>query len=176
MFANRLAAVSQHFHEFIAANPFAEIFQPVNLPLTFFARRATDSNVFQRAAEAAHCVPFEMRQNNHRVVIVNVRAHRDFFKMKAVANRKVNVAFLVQNIDRAKRPAVLFQNVPMPFSRRTHSAISNIRLDNRGVRNLRLKNFHHIGRQNVRSIRLAGVKFDSDFAGNVAVNFIVKCD
>ena len=86
MITNRLARISHEFHQKFARDPFAVILQTMDLPLAQFAARATDGDIFQRTAEAAHCVPFEVRQDNQRIIIGKVRANRNFFEVQAAVD------------------------------------------------------------------------------------------
>ena len=148
----------------------------VHLPLARLARGAADGDILQRAAEAAHGVPLEMRQDNQRIIVDEMRAHRHFLQMESVLHRQIDVALGVDDVHRAEGPAVRLQRFPMAFRGSAGTAVSHVRLDDRRAGNLRHEIPHHVPGQDVRAVGLARVQLDGDLALNFRVHLLVELD
>ena len=173
-----LRRVSHKLHKMFFCRPGPPIFRrrpcyTVNLPLADLSRRAADGDVLHRAAETAHGMAFEMCQDNHRIVIDDMAAHCDFFQMLTAADRQVNVAEFVHDIDRAESPAVDFQRFFMAFRRIAIAGVQRVRLYNSTVRNMSHKFLDHIPRQDIRAMLFTSMKLYGHLAVNALVNLVI---
>ena len=146
----------------------------MDLALTDLARSAADSDILQRTAITAHGMAFEMGQDDHRIIVYNVAAHGDFLQVLAAADRQIDRAFFIYDIDRAESPAIDLQRFPMRSRRIAVPFIERIGFDNRTVRDMGHKGFDHIPRQDIGAIFFAGMQFDGDFAINAFIDLIIK--
>ena len=137
---------------------------------------AADRDIFHRTAESAHGVTFKVSQHQHRVVIDDAFAHRDFFEMESVTNRQIDITVLIHDIDRAERPAVNFKGLSMVGSVFSSAAVKRVRFNNRAVRNRLLQSLNHVARENIRSVWFAGMQLDRYFSVDFFVDQVVKLD
>lgn len=112
-----------------------------------------------------------MRKHRHRVVIDQVGAHRHLAKPFAALNRQKRVGFLVENIHRAKRPAVRLQCLAVLLGRVAPTFIKRVRLNNRGAGQIFFEKCLDPGVwKDVGAVGLAGVELDGhtpvDTVGN----------
>ena len=118
---------------------------------------AADRDIFHRTAESAHGVTFKVSQHQHRVVIDDAFAHRDFFEMESVTNRQIDITVLIHDIDRAERPAVNFKGLSMIGSVFSSAAVQGIRFNDRAIGNGLLQGLDHVTRKNIGTVRFSGV-------------------
>lgn len=77
---------------------------------------AANAQVFVRSAEAAHGVALEVGECEHGVVVKHVSAHMHFVKPFAAGDGQGGNAFLVHNVYRVERPAVVGDGLAMLFA------------------------------------------------------------
>ena len=90
--------------------------------------------------------------------------------MLTVADRKINGALCVHDINRAERPAVHLQRFQMLFCGITVALIERVGFYDGAVGDLLLQRFDQLARQNVGAVLFAGVQFDSNLAVNAFVD------
>ena len=98
-------------------------------------RRDADRKLLERAAVAAHRVPLEVREHEHRIVIFNILADVIFPDHRAVRNRQLKVRPLgVENINRKiAAPAVLLHRFFVFFGRVALALIGRVAFDDRSA-------------------------------------------
>ena len=69
----------------------------------------------------------EVREDQHRIVVDDVPAHRNFLKVLAAFNGQIHRALSVHDVNRAEGPAVGPQGFTMPFRGLPRTGIQNIR-------------------------------------------------
>ena len=89
--------------------------------------------------------------------------------MLTVADRKINGALCVHDVNGAEGPAVDLQRFQMLFCGITVALIERVGFDDGAVRDLLLQCFNQLAWQNVGAVLFAGVQLD----GNLAVNAFV---
>ena len=130
---------------------------------------AADADILIRTAEAAFTVSLKMSQHEQGIVIQNILSHLQLGKPFSAFYRKRRCPVLIHDIDRAERPAVGLQGFSMILRRIAAAVIVGIRLYNRRLRKLFSDQFLHPGSGNdIRPVRLPGMKLNSHFSGQTA--------
>ena len=129
-------------------------------------RGAADGQLLQCAAEAAHRVALEVRQNQHGVIVRHVLANEVLLNLLAVRNCELQIGSLgVQQVDReALRPAVLLHGLAVLFGGVALAGIGGVALDNRAVHAVDHR-LPKIRAQEVLVSLLAGVYLHCDLTG-----------
>ena len=187
MIARRFTGIRHQFHELILHR---HIMRPivarrrhirsfgvtVHLPFAHLPRRHAYRYIFERTAEAAHHVPFEMRQHQNRIVSGQSFAHFDTLQMQSAVDGEINAAVFVHDVDGTKRPAVDLERLSVLCRRVSGARVHRVRFDDVAVRNVRLQFRNHVARQDIRTVRFTRVQFDSDLAVNRFADHIVEFD
>ncbi len=132
--------------------------------------RAADGDILHRTAEAAHGVPLEMGQHHHRVVIKHVFADRHFLETLPAFNGDHHRAVLVHDVHRAEIPAVDLEGFAMIRRCVSLALVQGIGFHQSAVGNMLLQGFHHVPRQDVGAVRLAGMHLDGCLSGNTPID------
>ena len=148
----------------------------MHLTLAHFAIGTADGDIFERAAKSAGSVAFEMSQNNHGIIVDDMRPHGNLRQMKAVSHGKHDTAILVHDVYIAECPAIDAKSFPVFLRRSAVAGIHGVRLNDRAVRDMRLKRFHHVTGQNVWPMLLTGMELDGNFAVNALADTIIEFD
>ena len=73
-----------------------------------------DRNIFQRSAEPAHGMPFEMGKNENGIIILEMIAHIIYRKLFSTRYRKFRFSFLIHDIHlKETGPAMGRHSLPM---------------------------------------------------------------
>lgn len=173
-----LADSAHLFHQALLGWPLIpgqrRIGSTVHLSLANSAVGAANGQIFHRAAEAAHGVALEVREDYHRIVVDDVAAHGDFLKVLSAFDRERDGAFFVHDVDGTKRPAVDLRRFPVVFRRVAAPVVKSVRFDDRALRNLRLKGANHRARKDVGTVPFASMKLDGHLSGDVFVDKLVE--
>ena len=172
MIRHGLAAFDHAFHEVRSARPVVVSFA-VQFALAARTRGATDRDVFEASAEAAHRVALKVRQNDHRVVVEKVLADVDFLEPLAALDRQRNVALFVHDVDGREGPAVRLEDLAVTGRRLTGTRIEDVALHDRGG-HFRLEGLHPFARNDVGTVRFARMELQGRAARDVAVDELVE--
>ena len=136
--------------------------------------RAADADVLVRAAEAAHHVTLEVRQNQQRVIVQHGLADVHLRKPLAALDRKRGNALGVRDVHRAERPAVDLQRLAMLFGGIAAALIVRVGLDDRRVRQTGFDQLSDPwSGDDIGALRLAGVQLDRHLAGQHRGNLVI---
>ena len=118
---------------------------------------------------------FEMGKHDHGIVIQQVLAHGDLFKLFASGDGQGHVAVLVHDVYRGEgRPAVLFKRPAVAFRGLAQAAVEDVAFHHVGVGNRSQKGFDPFAGQDVGAAGFAGMQLDGDFPGDVPVDHAVE--
>ena len=155
------------FHQFFHGDG-PHVIRAFRLVDPFFADftvRAANADVFVGTAEAAHHVTFEMCQRDHSVIIKHGFTDGHVFEPLSSLDGKECGAFIIGDVNGAEGPAVDFQCLTVFFGRVAVTFVEGVGFDDMGIRQVCFDQvFDPIPRDDVRSVRFAGVEFDGNFA------------
>lgn len=104
----------------LRASPLLTVFR-VDHRFADLAVGAADADILQRAAVAAHRVAFEVRVNDHRIIIKDALAHRHLFEVPATLDGQHRRAELVHDIHLAEVEAICPDRLAVPRRRLTRA-------------------------------------------------------
>jgi len=127
-----------------------------------------------RAAEAAHRVAFEMRQDQQRIVARHMVADRHLREPLAALDRHHGRAVLVHDVDGRKRPAICRNRLAVLLRRVAAALVIRVRLDNGRIRQTAREEFPDPrARDDVRPVRLARMELHADLARERARDAVI---
>ena len=135
------------------------------------------ADVLVAAAETALGVPLEVGQRHHRVVVLQMTAHRHLGKPFAADDGQFCSAFLVEYVDRAEGPAVHLQGLTVLGGGVAVAGVIGVGLYHCGVGQVFLqKGFHPLAGDDVGTVGLAGVKLHTHTAFYLSAHLLVGLD
>ena len=172
----RLAGLGHALHELLLGDiPLVVLTgSGVDPGLADAAVSAADADVLAAAAETSLGMSLEMGENDHRVVVGDVAAHRHAVEPFAAFHRQGQGVLLVHDVHGAEGPSVDLQSPAVLLGGVAVADIVGIGLDNSGIRDIFLNQLLHPGaRDNVRAVLLAGMQFHGHTAHDVAAYRLV---
>ena len=131
-------------------------------------RGDTDRNVLHRTAEAAHRMTFEVRQDDRKVVVEEMRADEIFSQVPAARDRKSRLTLGIHDIDRSDRREPMIGGGLQVIGRTgPPAAVGRIALDDRAA-DLANQITDQGRLQEMVPARFAGREFDGDLARRLA--------
>ena len=118
-----------------------------------------------------------MSQGNQGIVFRHMGAVGHVIEPLSSLYRKIDRSVFIHDVDRAEGPAVYFQRLPVLLCRIAVSFVIGVRFDDHRVLEalLVLQYFLHPGsRDDVRTVRFAGVELYCDFPADLRVYFFIR--
>ena len=135
------------------------------------AIRTADADVFIRAAKAALGVAFEVGEDKHRIVVEDVFSHLHLGEPLAALDRQRRSSVRVHDVHRTEGPAVDLQGLPVLLGGVAAALIVGVGLHNGRTRQVLFNQLlDPRARDNVWSVRFAGVQLDGNLAGHIAAD------
>ena len=119
-------------------------------------------------------MPLKVREDQHRIVIDDMAAHRNFLEVLAAFNWQIHRSLSVHDVNRAEGPAVDFKGLEVILGGVAVAVIESVGLDNRALRDACLQGLHHFARQDVGTVTLAGMELNGDLARQIALDQVVE--
>ena len=79
-------------------------------------------------------MPLKVREDQHRIVIDDMAAHRNFLEVLAAFNGQIHRSLSVHDVNRAEGPAVDFKGLEVILGGVAVAVIERVGLDNRALR------------------------------------------
>ena len=119
-------------------------------------------------------MPLKVREDQHRIVIDDMAAHRNFLEVLAAFNWQIHRSLSVHDVNRAEGPAVDFKGLEVILGGVAVAVIEGVRFDNRALRDACLQGLHHFARQDVGTVTLAGMELNGDLARQIVLDQVVE--
>ena len=119
-------------------------------------------------------MPLKVREDQHRIVVDDVAAHRNFLEVLAAFNGQIHRSLSVHDVNRAEGPAVDFKGLEVILGGVAVAVIERVGLDNRALRDTCLQGLHHFARQDVGTVTLAGMELNGDLARQIVLDQVVE--
>ncbi len=172
-----LGGFGDALHEvFFPDGPLILAFIGVDHLLADAAVGTADADVLVGAAKAALDMALEVGQSDQGIIVEHMASNTHVVKVVSADHRQICCAFFIHDIHRAECPSVDLEGLAVLLGRVAVTVIIRVCFNNAGILELGLcfsELFHPASWNDVWSMRLTGMQFQSDFAGDIAVDLFI---